>query len=255
MQELSVTENIFLGNELKLPGGRMDYPAMHRRAAELLARLKLDDVNVGAPVMHYGNGHQQLFEIARALAKQARLLIFDEPTSSLSAKEIEVLLAIIEDLKRAGVACIYISHKLDEVKRVCDTITVIRDGEHVATQPAAALDENGIIGLMVGRELTSRFPRTERQPGEVVLEARGVTCWDVTNPRRKRVDDAGLQVRAGEILHRRPGGRGPHRTRVRDLRRLCRPQRGAGLGAGPPRAHRLAGRRHRAGHLPSAGGP
>ena len=200
MQELSVTENIFLGNELKLPGGRMDYPAMHRRAAELLARLKLDDVNVGAPVMHYGNGHQQLFEIARALAKQARLLIFDEPTSSLSAKEIEVLLAIIEDLKRAGVACIYISHKLDEVKRVCDTITVIRDGEHVATQPAAALDENGIIGLMVGRELTSRFPRTERQPGEVVLEARGVTCWDVTNPRRKRVDDAGLQVRAGEIL-------------------------------------------------------
>ena len=119
--------------------------------------------------MHYGNGHQQLFEIARALAKQARLLIFDEPTSSLSAKEIEVLLAIIEDLKRAGVACIYISHKLDEVKRVCDTITVIRDGEHVATQPAAALDENGIIGLMVGRELTSRFPAPSASPAR--------WCW------------------------------------------------------------------------------
>ena len=133
MQELSVTENIFLGNELKLPGGRMDYPAMHRRAAELLARLagRRQRGRASDALRH---GHQQLFEIARALAKQARLLIFDEPTSSLSAKEIEVLLAIIEDLKRAGVACIYISHKLDEVKRVCDTITVIRDGEHVATR-------------------------------------------------------------------------------------------------------------------------
>ncbi|WP_241081623.1 xylose ABC transporter ATP-binding protein [Achromobacter xylosoxidans] len=200
VQQLSVTENIFLGNELRLPGGRMDYPAMHRRAAELLARLKLTDVNVAAPVMNYGNGHQQLFEIAKALAKEARLLIFDEPTSSLSAKEIDVLLSIIDDLKRAGVACIYISHKLDEVKRVCDTITVIRDGQHIATRAADTLDEDGIIGLMVGRALESRFPRTERQPGAVMLEARGATCWDVTNPRRKRVDDASLQVRAGEIL-------------------------------------------------------
>ena len=133
---------------------------------------------------------------------------------------------------------------------------MIRDGEHVATQPAAALDENGIIGLMVGRELTSRFPCTERQPGEVVLEARGVTCWDVTNPRRKRVDDAGLQVRAGEILGI-AGLVGAGRTELVSAiyGALCRPQRGAGLGAGPPRAHRLAGRRHRAGHLPSAGGP
>ena len=255
VQELSVTENIFLGNELKLPGGRMDYPAMHRRAAELLARLKLDDVNVGAPVMHYGNGHQQLFEIARALAKQARLLIFDEPTSSLSAKEIEVLLAIIEDLKRAGVACIYISHKLDEVKRVCDTITVIRDGEHVATQPAAALDENGIIGLMVGRERPRAFPhRAPARRGGAGSARRDLLGRHQPAPQAGgRCRPAGARRR--DPGHRRPGGRGPHRTRVRDLRRLCRPQRGAGLGAGPPRAHRLAGRRHRAGHLPSAGGP
>ena len=233
MQELSVTENIFLGNELKLPGGRMDYPAMHRRAAELLARLKLDDVNVGAPVMHYGNGHQQLFEIARALAKQARLLIFDEPTSSLSAKEIEVLLAIIEDLKRAGVACIYISqarrgqaglrhHHRDPRRRAC---------RHPAGGGAGRERHHRPDGRP-GTDLA--LSRTERQPGEVVLEARGVTCWDVTNPRRKRVDDAGLQVRAGEILASPACGRGPHRTRVRDLRRLCRPQRGAGLVQGRP---------------------
>lgn len=200
VQQLSVTENIFLGNEMRLSCGRMNYPAMHQRAAELLARLKLTDVNVAAPVMNYGNGHQQLFEIARALAKEARLLIFDEPTSSLSAKEIEVLLSIIDDLKRAGVACIYISHKLEEVMRVCDTITVIRDGKHIATHPVETLDENGIIGLMVGRALEARFPRTERQVGAVVLEARDVSCWDVTNPQRKRVDNASLQVRAGEIL-------------------------------------------------------
>ncbi|WP_269474976.1 ATP-binding cassette domain-containing protein [Achromobacter xylosoxidans] len=169
VQQLSVTENIFLGNELRLPGGRMDYPAMHRRAAELLARLKLTDVNVAAPVMNYGNGHQQLFEIAKALAKEARLLIFDEPTSSLSAKEIEVLLAIIDDLKRAGVACIYISHKLDEVKRVCDTITVIRDGQHIATARPTRWTRTASSALMVGRALESRF----RAPSA----SRARSCW------------------------------------------------------------------------------
>lgn len=200
VQQLSVAENIFLGNEITKPGGRMDYDAMHRKAEELLARLRLTDVNVAAPVMNYGSGHQQLFEIAKALAKNARLLILDEPTSSLSAKEIEVLLSIIEDLKRGGVACVYISHKLDEVKRVCDTITVIRDGKHIGTRPAAELDINGIITMMVGREMTSLFPKVEHTVGDVVLEARNVTCWDVTNPNRKRVDDVSFAVRRGEIL-------------------------------------------------------
>src|SRR6185437_13310221 len=112
-------ENVFLGNEITLRGARMDYDAMYRETEKLLARLKLTGIDVTAPVMHYGSGHQQLFEIARALAKNARLLILDEPTSSLSAKEISVLLDIIEELKRGGVACIYISHKLEEVARVC----------------------------------------------------------------------------------------------------------------------------------------
>ncbi|WP_080894192.1 ATP-binding cassette domain-containing protein, partial [Ralstonia solanacearum] len=153
-----------------------------------------------APVKTPGGAPQQLFEIAKALAKNARLLILDEPTSSLSAKEIEVLLSIIEDLKRSGVACVYISHKLDEVKRVCDTITVIRDGRHIGTRPAAELDINGIITMMVGREMTSLFPKVEHTVGDVVLEARNVTCWDVTNPNRKRVDDVSFSVRRGEIL-------------------------------------------------------
>ena len=182
VQQLSVTENIFLGNEITKPGGRMDYEAMHAKAKLLLARLRLTDVDVTAPVMHYGSGQQQLFEIAKALAKHARLLILDEPTSSLSAKEIEVLLTIIEDLKRSGVACIYISHKLDEVKRVCNAITVIRDGKHIASRPAAEMRIDDIITMMVGREMSALFPPMQSTVGEVVLEARDINCWDVTNP-------------------------------------------------------------------------
>ena len=197
---LSVAENIFLGHEITRPGGRMDYDAMYAKADALLKELGLHDVNVALPVMHYGGGHQQLFEIAKALAKDAKLLILDEPTSSLTTSETEVLLRIVEDLKRRGVACIYISHKLDEVERVCDTVSVIRDGRHIATQPMRELDVDTIIALMVGRKLENLYPRIEHAIGEVIFEARHVTCFDAVNPRRKRVDDVSFQLRRGEIL-------------------------------------------------------
>ncbi|SFS19033.1 D-xylose transport system ATP-binding protein [Dyella sp. OK004] len=198
--KLSVAENIFLGHELTRPGGRMDYDAMYAKASALLQELKLDDVNVALPVMNYGGGHQQLFEIAKALAKDAKLLILDEPTSSLTARETEVLLGIVEDLKHRGVACIYISHKLDEVERVCDTVSVIRDGKHIATRPMAELDTDAIIALMVGRKLESLFPKVEHAIGEVIFEARHVSCLDPVNPQRKRVDDVSFELRRGEIL-------------------------------------------------------
>jgi D-xylose transport system ATP-binding protein len=198
--ELSVTENLFLGNELTLPGGRMNYPAMNRRAAQLLAELKLADINVVLPVMNYGGGHQQLIEIAKALNKQARLLILDEPSSSLTASEIAVLLDIIRGLKAKGVACVYISHKLDEVAAICDTIVVIRDGAHIATTPMAQLDVNRIITQMVGRDMQQLYPKQQRALGEVVFEARHVTCYDVDKPERKRVDDVSFSLRKGEIL-------------------------------------------------------
>lgn len=198
--KLSVAENIFLGNEITRPGGRMDFDAMYRRADELLRELKLTDVNVAMPVMNYGGGYQQLFEIAKALAKRARLLILDEPTSSLTSNEITVLLDIIQELKRRGVACIYISHKLEEVARVCDTVTVIRDGRHIATQPMSMLDTNSIIALMVGRKIESLFPRVPHTIGEVIFEARHITCHDTSNPDRKRVDNVSFKIRHGEIL-------------------------------------------------------
>ena len=198
--ELSVAENIFLGNEITLPGGRMDYNAMNRRAEELLAELKLPDVNVVLPVMNYGGGHQQLIEIAKALNKNAKLLILDEPSSSLTASEIAVLLDIVRALKAKGVACVYISHKLDEVEAVCDTIAVIRDGKHIATTPMAEMNVDRIIAQMVGREMNQLYPKQDHALGDVVFEARNVTCYDIDKPERKRVDNVSFELRAGEIL-------------------------------------------------------
>ncbi|MFB9241808.1 D-xylose ABC transporter ATP-binding protein [Massilia antarctica] len=198
--ELSVTENLFLGNEITGFGGRMNYPAMNRRAEQLLAELNLHDVNVVLPVMNYGGGHQQLIEIAKALNKDAKLLILDEPSASLTAAEIKILLEIIRKLKAKGVACVYISHKLDEVAAICDTIAVIRDGKHIATTPMAELDVNRIIAQMVGREMNQLYPKQDRALGEVIFEARNVTCYDVDKPERKRVDNVSFTLRKGEIL-------------------------------------------------------
>jgi D-xylose transport system ATP-binding protein len=198
--ELSVAENIFLGNEITLPGGRMDYAAMNRRAEELLKELNINDVNVVLPVKQYGGGHQQLIEIAKALNKNARLLILDEPSSSLTASEIKVLLNIIHSLKAKGVTCVYISHKLDEVADICDTIVTIRDGQHIATTPMSEMNIDRIIAQMVGREMTQLYPKREHTPGEVIFEARNVTCYDADNPERKRVDDISFKLRKGEVL-------------------------------------------------------
>lgn len=198
--ELTVAENIFLGNEITLPGGRLDYPAMNRRAAEILRDLRLPDVNVALPVKHYGGGHQQLIEIGKALNKNARLLILDEPSASLSASEIEVLLQAVRDLKARGVACVYISHKLEEVAAICDTIVVIRDGKHIATTPMPQMSVERIIAQMCGREMSQMYPSLAHDIGDVVMEARHITCYDPENPRRRKVDDVSFSVRRGEIL-------------------------------------------------------
>ncbi|MBB3223261.1 D-xylose ABC transporter ATP-binding protein [Pseudoduganella umbonata] len=198
--ELSVTENIFLGNEITLPGGRLDYGTMNRRANELLAELNIRDVNVVLPVKQYGGGHQQLIEIAKALNKNARLLILDEPSSSLTTSEIRILLDIIHQLKAKGVTCIYISHKLDEIAAICDTIVTIRDGQHIATTPMREMSVEKIIAQMVGREMNQLYPERRHTPGDVIFEAKHVTCWDPDNPQRKRVDDVSFALRRGEIL-------------------------------------------------------
>jgi D-xylose transport system ATP-binding protein len=198
--ELSVAENIFLGNEPTLPGGRLDYHAMNARAEEILRDLKLPGVNVVLPVKQYGGGHQQLIEIGKALNKKARLLILDEPSASLTAAEIEVLLEIVRGLKARGVACVYISHKLEEVAAICDTIVVIRDGKHIATTPMQAMNVDRIIAQMCGREMNQLYPQLPHEIGDVVMEARNITCRDPDQPGRKKVDDVSFKLRRGEIL-------------------------------------------------------
>lgn len=197
---LSVAENIFLGSEPTTFGGFIDYDTMNARAAELMARLKMPDINVALPVMAYSGGKQQLIEIAKALNKNAKLLILDEPTSALTEAETATLLELVREFKAAGMACVYISHKLDEVAAIADTVTVIRDGTHVATHPMADLDTDRIITMMVGREMKNLYPREDHAIGEVVFEARDVVVWDVTNPDRKLVDGVSFQLKRGEIL-------------------------------------------------------
>lgn len=196
---LSVAENIFLGSEIT-SHGFIDYDAMNARATELLAQLDIHDINPALPVYNYSGGKQQLIEIAKALNKNARLLILDEPTSALTAAETRTLLNLIKQFKARGMACVYISHKLDEVAEIADTVTVIRDGTHIGTRPMAELTTDAIITMMVGREMKNLFPREEHAIGEVVLDARNISCWDVTNPNRKVVNNVSFELRRGEIL-------------------------------------------------------
>ncbi len=198
--QLSVAENIFLGREPLTRSGLIDFETMFARAAALMTELKMGHINVAEPASNFAGGEQQLIEIARALNKNARLLILDEPTSSLTRREIDVLLGLVRDLKRRGTACVYISHKLDEIEAIADSVTVIRDGAFVGSAPMAQLTQGDIIRMMVGREMNNLFPREPHEIGEVVFEARHVTCWDPDNRQRKRVDDVSFSVRAGEIL-------------------------------------------------------
>jgi D-xylose transport system ATP-binding protein len=197
---LSVAENIFLGQEMTTGKGFLDYDGMNAAASALMMRLKMPDINVALPVYNYSVGKQQLVEIAKALNKNARLLILDEPTSALTARETRTLLELIKEFKARGLACVYISHKLEEVAEIADRVTVIRDGTHVATRPMAELTTDQIITLMVGREMKNLYPREPHGIGDVVFEARNITCWHTINTTHKFVEDVSFTLRAGEIL-------------------------------------------------------
>lgn len=191
-RDLSVAENIAIGREpcRRFPGW-IDRAAMHREAETLLARLgmRID------PARRMGDlsvAEMQTIEIVKALAHQASVIIMDEPTTALSGREVTALFRVMEDLKKAGVAIIYISHKMDEIFRVADTITVMRDGCHVATRPAAGLDERELIRLMVGRDPVTRATESPTL-GEPALEIR-----NLETPGKFR--DISFTLRRGEIL-------------------------------------------------------
>ncbi|WP_409076535.1 xylose ABC transporter ATP-binding protein (plasmid) [Pantoea sp. C3] len=198
VRQMTVMENIFLGSELT-QRGVLDVDSMTLRCQTLLQQVRLN-VSPETRVGELGLGQQQLVEIARALNKQVRLLILDEPTSSLTEQETEVLLEIIRNLRNHGIACVYISHKLNEVKDISDTICVIRDGQHIGTRRADAMSEDDIITMMVGRELTSLYPVEPHPVGDEILRVENLTAWHPINRSIKRVDNLSFSLRRGEIL-------------------------------------------------------
>ncbi|MDH3495075.1 MAG: ATP-binding cassette domain-containing protein, partial [Acidobacteriota bacterium] len=165
VKELSIAENIFLGRE-PASFGVINWHKMYQDAARLLKDLRLD-LNPQTEVGNLGIGQQQLVEIAKALSQDAKILVLDEPTAALTESEVETLFGILRDLKDRGVGMIYISHKLDEVFKMSDRITVLRDGQTVGTKPAAEMDKDQVISLMVGREVGDIFPEVSHEFGEV----------------------------------------------------------------------------------------
>jgi len=191
--ELTVAENIALGLEDARSWRQINWNERRQRAVALLvktgARIDVDEEagNLTMP-------EQQLVEIARALGANARVLILDEPTASLSEEEAQNLMRVLRELREQGVGVIYISHRLEELAVIADRVTVLRDGAVVGTREASQTDQQELIRLMVGRELSAVFPKREVEFGEVVLELRSVGC------RSNGLNEINLSVRAGEIV-------------------------------------------------------
>ena len=198
VEEMTVAENIFLGREPRRWGAFIDWPRMYREAQALLNRFKVD-LDPAAPVRTLGVGQKQLVEIIKALAKDSKILILDEPTAALAEHEVLILLDILRDLRQRGIASIYISHKLDEVFGIADRITVLRDGSTVGTSNAADTSKAEVIRHMVGRELGDLFPRRTTQPGEVILRVDSLSVADAETG-SKRLHDVCFELRAGEVL-------------------------------------------------------
>ncbi len=197
---LSITENLFLGNEIARHGV-IDWNQAHRRARDLLARVGLD-ASPQTLVGKLGIGQQQMVEIAKALAKDVRLLILDEPTASLNEKDSDTLLKLMLELKGRGITSIIISHKLNEIGRVADEITVIRDGSTVDVIDCRAepIDEARVIRSMVGRELSDRYPSRVSEIGETLFEVEDWSVGDPERPGRDRIRNINFHVRRGEVV-------------------------------------------------------
>ena len=200
---MSIAENVFLGNEQTSAKGIIDWTATRKHAHEMLEKVGLGNENVNVQVNSLGVGKQQLIEIAKAMAKKVELLILDEPTAALNDEESKKLLDIMLELKKQGITCIMISHKLNEISYVADSITVIRDGRTIETLDKAKDDisEDRIIKGMVGRELTNRYRVREGvKIGDNILE---VSDWNVYHPddaERQIIKDINIHVKAGEVV-------------------------------------------------------
>ena len=198
---LSIAENIFLGNEVTSSRGVIDWPETFARSRELLAKVGLRELPT-TPVGKLGVGKQQLVEIAKALAKDVRLLILDEPTASLQENDSRALLDLLKEFRAQGIACIIISHKLNEIREIADSVTVIRDGATVSTMDIreAPISEERIIREMVGRDMAHRYPPRDVPVGDILLEVSGWNVWHPEQVGRQMIRDVAFHVRAGEVV-------------------------------------------------------
>jgi rhamnose transport system ATP-binding protein len=190
--DLSVTENIFMGRQHLTSGRRIDRSRMYDEAEALFARLGVR-IDPRRPSRGLSIADQQIIEIAKAISLDARVLVMDEPTAALSGVEVERLFAVARSLRDEGRALVFISHRFDEVFDLCDTVTVMRDGEYIGTRPIAETSVDEIVGLMVGREVGDLFPKTPAIIGDPVLEVHGLNSTGLFH-------DVSFQVRAGEIV-------------------------------------------------------
>ena len=190
---MSVSENIWLGQEQKFKkGGILSVKARNKATVDLLDRLGIQ-LSPQTLVNKLSIANMQLVELARAISLNSEIIIMDEPTSSLTNVEINLLFKIIKSLTQNGTSIVFISHKLEEIFEICDRVTVLRDGEYVVTRNCSEIDDKQLIGYMVGRQLTARFPKLEAEIKEPVLEVKNLTSTGVFR-------DVSFEVRAGEIL-------------------------------------------------------
>lgn len=200
---LSVAENVFLGNEQLSMKGVIDWTKTRKRAQEMLAKVGLEHENVNVPVNSLGVGKQQLIEIAKAMAKKVELLILDEPTAALNDEESRKLLDIMLELKRQGITCIIISHKLNEIEYVSDAVTIIRDGKTIETliKGKDEFTEDRVIKGMVGREMTNRYPEREGvKIGDTIFEVKNWNVYHPDDANRQVLKNINISVRSGEVV-------------------------------------------------------
>ncbi len=196
--QITVGENIYLGRE-PTHKGVINWNKLFDDTQKLLCRYNLE-IPFSAITGNLSVGKQQLVEIAKALSEDAQVLILDEPTSALTDTEIDTLMKILEHLRRQGKTCIYISHKLEELFRISDEITVFRDGSVIGSVPSAKITSEAIITMMVGREMTERFPSVRRTYGETIIEVKDWTVESEDQPDKNAVDQVTFSLRKGEIL-------------------------------------------------------
>ncbi|MCM8538539.1 MAG: sugar ABC transporter ATP-binding protein [Lentisphaeraceae bacterium] len=197
VEDMTIAENIFLGREPK-KGFLVDWNKMYDDSKNILKEYNLD-LNPSDLVGDLGVGQQQLVEIVKALSKNAKILLLDEPTAALTDSEVKILIDIVSDLKKRNISCIYISHRLEEVLEISDHITVIRDGQSISTKSRKEWTYDSVVSAMVGREITNLYPRKKSTVGSSLIEVEGLSAEGFSNS-HLALTEISFEVRKGEVL-------------------------------------------------------